>query len=184
MARARRAWKWVVPAARMSTIGTSGQDVREWRRMRAWELHEEGWSGKDIAEALKVSAAAVSGWLKRPRMSGIEALRRRPAPGPTPKLTAEQRAQLPDLLAKGAETYGFVGNVWTTKRVAAVIKRVYSVSYHPAHISRLLRQDRLSLQTPIRRASQRDEATIAVWRKETSPALQAKPRRSGARSSS
>jgi transposase len=168
----------------MSTVGTSGQDVREWRRMRAWELHEEGWSGKDIAEALKVSAAAVSGWLKRARRSGIEALRRHPAPGPTPKLTAEQRAQVPDLLAKGAEAYGFVGDVWTTKRVAVVIKRVLGVSYHPAHLSRLLRQEGLSLQKPIRRASQRDEAKIAAWREETWPALQAKPRRRSARSSS
>ncbi len=168
----------------MSTVGLSGQDLREWRRMRAWELHEEGWSGKDIAEALKASAAAVSGWLKRARMGGIEALRRRPAPGPTPKLTAEQRAQLPDLLAKGAEAYGFVGDVWTTKRVAAVIKRVFSVSYHPAHISRLLRQEGLGLQKPIRRASQRDEAKIAAWREETWPALQAKPRPRTAPSSS
>ena len=61
--------------------------------MRAWELHEEGWSGKDVAEALKVSAAAVSGWLKRARMGGIEGLRSRPAAGPTPKLTAERRAR-------------------------------------------------------------------------------------------
>ena len=85
--------------------------------MRAWELHVEGWSGKDIAEALKVSAAAVSGWLRRARTGGMEALRRHPAPGPTPKLTAEQRAALPGLLAKGAEAYGFIGDLWTTKSV-------------------------------------------------------------------
>ncbi len=151
--------------------------------MRAWELHQEGWSGKDIAEALKVSAAAVSGWMKRARTGGIEALRRHPAPGPTPKLTAERRAQLPDLLAKGAEAYGFVGDVWTTKRVAVVIRRIWAVSYHPAHVSRLLRQQGLSLQKPIRRASQRDEAAIAAWRDETWPALQAKLRRRVARSS-
>ena len=152
--------------------------------MRAWELHEVGWSGKDIAAALRVSAAAVSGWVKRARMGGIEALRRRPAPGPTPKLTAAQRARLPDLLAQGAEAHGFVGDVWTTKRVAAVIKRVLGVRYHPAHLSRLLRQEGLSLQKPIRRASQRDEAAIAAWRDETWPALQAKPRRRSAPSSS
>jgi transposase len=168
----------------MSTVGTGGQDIREWRRMRAWELHRAGWSGKDIATALAVSRAAVSGWLKRARSGGVEALRRHPAPGPTPKLTEAQRAGLPDLLARGAEAYGFIGNVWTTKRVAAVIKRVFGVSYHPAHISRLLRQEGLSVQKPIRRASQRDEAAIAAWREQTWPALLAKPRRRSARSSS
>ena len=161
-----------------------GQDVREWRRLRAWELHEAGWSGKAIAEALKASQAAVSTWLKRARSGGIEALMRHPPPGRAPKLRAAQRAQLPALLAKGADAYGFIGEVWTTKRVAAVIKRVFGVSYHPAHISRLLRREGLSVQQPIRRASQRDEAAIAAWRDQTWPALSAKPRPSSARSSS
>ena len=168
----------------MSTTSTSGQDIREWRRLRAWALHQEGWSGKEIAAALAVSRAVVSGWLKRARAGGVEALRRRPASGPAPKLTAAQRASLPDVLARGAEAYGFVGEVWTTRRVATVIKRVFGVSYHPAHISRLLRQEGLSVQKPIRRASQRDEAAIAAWRDQTWPALQAKPRPSSARSSS
>jgi transposase len=162
----------------------AGQDIREWRRMRAWELHTEGWSGKDIAAALKVSTGAVSGWLKRARTAGVEALRRRPAPGPMPKLTAEQRAQLPDLLAKGAEAYGFIGDVWTTKRVAVVIKREFGVRYHPAHISRLVRREGLSLQKPIRRATQRNEAAIAAWQAERWPALQAKPGPKSAPSSS
>jgi transposase len=168
----------------MSTTGMSGQDVREWRRLRAWDLHQQGWTGKDIAAALAVSRAAVSGWLKRARAGGVEALRRHPAPGPTPKLTETQRAGLPDILARGAEAYGFIGQVWTTKRVAAVIKRRFGVSYHPAHISRLLRQEGLSVQKPIRRASQRDERAIAAWRDQTWPALQAKPRPRSARSSS
>jgi transposase len=162
----------------------SGQDAREWRRMRAWELHEAGWTGRAIATALKVSEGAVSGWLKRARVAGIEALRRHPAPGPTPKLTAEQRARLPALLATGAEAYGFIGDVWTTKRVAVVIKRSFDVRYHPAHVSRLLRQEGLSLQKPIRRATQRNEAAIAAWQAERWPALLAKPRSRTARSSS
>ncbi len=168
----------------MNSTRPTGQDIREWRRIRAWELHQEGWTGKAIAEALKVSAAAVSGWLKRARAGGVEALRRRPAPGPTPKLTAEQRAQLPDILARGAEAYGFVGDVWTTKRVAAVLGRVLGVGYHPAHLSRLLRKEGLSVQKPIQQASQRDEAKVRAWREETWPALQAKPRPRSAPSSS
>ena len=159
----------------MSRIPTTGQDVREWRRLRAWELHQAGWRGKAIAAALAVSAGAVSGWLKRARAAGVDALRRRPAPGPTPKLTAEQRTALPDFLARGAEAYGFVGDVWTTRRVAAVIKQELGVCYHPAHISRLVRQQGLSLQKPIQRATQRDETRIAAWRDQTWPALQAKP---------
>lgn len=169
----------------MSDTGISSrQDVREWRRVRAWELHQEGWTGRAIAVALKVSEGAVSGWLKRARAGGVAALRRHPAPGATPKLTAQQRARLPDLLAKGAEAYGFVGAVWTTKRVVVVIQRTFGVRYHPAHVSRLLRREGLSLQKPRTRATQRNEAQVAAWQAERWPALLAKPRRRAARSSS
>ena len=166
----------------MTTTAAASTDVNEWRRLRAWELHQQGWTGRAIATALGVTPGAVSQWLKRARACGVEALRRRPPPGATPKLTAEQRTAVPTLLARGAEAFGFVGDVWTTKRVAAVIQRELGVSYHPAHISRLVRAMGWSLQRPRRRASQRNEAAIATWKMERPPALEAKPRRRGARS--
>ena len=144
--------------------------------MRALELDEQGWSGQKIAEALGVTPGAVSQWRKRAREGGREALRAQPPPGPTPRLTDEQRAMLPDLLAKGAEAYGFIGNVWTTKRVAVVIRRQYGVSYHPAHISRLLRAIGWSVQRPIKRARQRNDTAIATWQDERRPAPQVKPK--------
>ena len=105
------------------------------------------------------------------REGGIEALRRHPPPGPATKLTRSQLAQLPSLLAPGAEAYGYRGDVWSTKRVAEVIWRTFGVSYHPAHVSRLLRAVRLSVQQPVERATQRDEQAIAAWRDEQWPAL-------------
>src|SRR6266851_8968730 len=96
-------------------------DWREERRKRAWKLKEQGWQQKDIATALGVSEGAVSQWLKRGRELGVEALNAHPPTEVTPRLSAEQKAQLPELLAKGAEAYGFRGDVWTASRVAQVI---------------------------------------------------------------
>ena len=160
------------------------RDWREGRRLRAWALHEAGWPGRRIAEALGVTPGAVSQWLARGRSGGREALRTQPRPGKQPRLTAEQRAQIPTLLAKGAEAHGFVGDVWTTRRVATVIQRAFGVRYHPAHVSRLLRRIGWTLQKPIRRASQRDEAVVTAWREAEWPALQAKLRRRSVPSSS
>ncbi len=153
--------------------------VNQWRRDRACVLHQAGWTGRAIAQALGVTEGAVSQWLKRAREGGPEALGVRIPPGPTPKLTAEQRAQLPKLLAYGAEAYGFLGDVWTTKRVAALIKQEFGIRYHPAHVSRLLRAVGWSPQKPLRRATQRDEAAIARWTTARWPALLAKPNASG-----
>src|SRR3712207_3297725 len=148
---------------------------REGRRLRAWELHQHGWKQKDIAAALGVTQGAVSQWLKRGREGGIAALRRRTAPGAVPRLTTEQRGQLIDALAKGAPAFGFVGAVWTTKRSAAIIQARFGVSYHPAHVSRLVRALGQSVQLPVTQATQRDEAAIQTWWKERWPALKKRP---------
>lgn len=162
-------------------VASPRQQLNEWRRLRAWALAREGWSGRAIAQALGVTPGAVSQWLKRARAGGAQALAHRMPPGPPSKLTAEQKAQVVGLLEQGAEAHGFLGAVWTTKRGAVLIKRALGVQDHPAHLSRLLRELDWSVQKPIRRATQRNAATIEQWWTERWPTLQAKPKASGAR---
>jgi transposase len=148
------------------------RDVREYRRLRAWELKQQGWKQKEIAEALGVTPGAVSQWVKRAREGGgKEALRRRPAPGAKSRLSQAQKSKIPALLAKGAQAYGFRGDVWTRKRVAAVIRREFGVTYAPGHVGRILRALGLSLQKPAKRAAQRDEEAIQPWVEEAWPTL-------------
>src|SRR5438067_12447716 len=113
-------------------------DWREERRLRAWKLKEQGWQQKEIARALGVSQGAVSQWLKRGREGGIEALNAHPPKGMSPRLTAEQKAQIPALLAKGAQAYGFRGDVWTASRVAKVIEQNFGIHYHRDHVERMM----------------------------------------------
>ena len=156
-----------------NSLSTEATDWREGRRLRAFELKQEGWSQQRIAEALGVSKGAVSQWMKRARDGGggPQALKRRPAPGATPRLSDQERARLPELLAQGAPAHGFRGEVWTCERVATVIRKEFGVSYHPAHVSRVVRALGLSLQKPQRRAKQRDEEAIERWKEERWPSL-------------
>src|SRR5258708_9649003 len=101
----------------MSTKTSPQTDWREQRRLQALKLSEHGWRQNKIAEALGVSEGAVSQWLKKAKMQGAEALRHQPPPGRPSKLSADQWEQLPVLLAKGPEAFGFRGQVWTTERV-------------------------------------------------------------------
>ena len=140
-------------------------------------MKAKGWSQQKIAEALGVTAGAVSQWMRREREGGEAALKSRPRPGAEPRLTAEQRAQIPEVLAQGAEAFGFRGDVWTAKRVATVIQREFGVRYHPNHVGKLLRAAGWSVQKPIERASQRNEAAIEAWRTERWPALKRGPTR-------
>jgi transposase len=153
------------------TLSSGATDWREGRRLRAFELKERGWKQTQIADALGVTEGAVSQWMKRAREEGVEGLRHKPPPGATPRLSEEARAKLPELLAQGAEAHGFRGKVWTCERVATVIRREFGVSYHPAHVSRLLKALRQSLQKPQRRAEQRDEEAIEHWKEKKWPSL-------------
>src|SRR5215212_8737503 len=93
-----------------NSLSKEATDWREGRRLRAWELKQEGWSQQRIAEALGVSKGAVSQWMKRARDGGgVQALRRQPAPGAPPRLSEQQRAKVPKLLERGAEAHGFRG---------------------------------------------------------------------------
>ncbi len=153
------------------TLSSQASDWREGRRLRAFELKERGWKQTEIADALGVTEGAVSQWMKRAREEGVEGLRHKPPPGATPRLSKDERAKLPELLAQGAQAHGFRGEVWTCERVATVIRREFGVSYHPAHVSRLLKALRQSLQKPQRLSEQRDEEAIEHWKEQRWPSL-------------
>src|SRR5215207_6822955 len=161
----------------MDTTRSAFRDWKEWRRMRALNLRHEGWSQRAIAEALDVSAPAVSQWLAAAERDGPDALRSHPAPGRACRLTAEQKHLIPEFLWHGPEAYGFRGQVWTCARVARVIEEEFGVGYHKDHVGRLLRELRWTPQMPIRRAIQRDEDAIRRWRADVWPDLLRRARR-------
>ena len=151
--------------------GAFTPEQKEYRRLRAWQMYQEGWTQAQIAHALAVTSGAVAQWIVRARKDGAESLKRRIASGPTPRLDEEQLKRLDELLRRGAEAFGFRGAVWTQERVACVIEREFGVSYHWAHMYRILRRIGFSQQKPIRRATQRKEAAIKEWQEERWPAL-------------
>jgi transposase len=102
-------------------------------------VNKRAGNSKTSRPPLGVTSGAVSQWLTRARVEGVEdGLRRHPAAGPTPKLSPQQLAQLPALLDRGAEAYGFRGQGWTCKRVGEVIRHAFGVTYDPSPVGRML----------------------------------------------
>jgi transposase len=162
----------------MAMLRPASPDWKEIRRWRALDLKREGWKQQDIAQALGVTAGAVSQWLTAVHTQGEQALRARPHPGAPSRLWETQKALLPDFLSHGAEAYGFRGEVWTCARIGKVIEWEFGVSYHKAHVSRLLQELEWTPQKPIQRAAQRDETRIADWRTQVWPELKKRRKRS------
>jgi transposase len=143
----------------------------EARRLAAIPLLERGETLSSVARTLGVSRQAVFVWNRQFERRGAAGLRRRPRPGRPTKLARSQLAQLPRLLARGAEVYGFSSPIWTTQRVADLIGRRFRVRYDRDHVCRLLHRFGWSWQKPARRARERDEAAIQRWVKHTWPRI-------------
>ena len=137
---------------------------QEARRLRAWELVQEGWKHADVARTLGVTRGAVSQWVRRAREGGAEALRRSKPPGGRPKLTGAQLALLPDLLERGPSAFGFCGEGWTRRRAAWVMEREFGATYDPSQVGRILKGCGFRPEPQARRAGQRDEEVIRQWR--------------------
>jgi transposase len=148
------------------------RDRLEVRRLRAAELFAAGVRQAEVARQLEVSAQAVSVWHTRWQTGGTDALRSRGPSGPTPRLSDAQLAVVEQALLEGAGAHGFTGELWTLDRIATVIQRLTGVRYHPAWVWAVLHH-RLgwSVQRPVRRAAERDQAAIDRWVKERWPQI-------------
>ncbi len=127
-----------------------------------------------IAKAVNLSPGRVSQILKFIKESGGQI----PSPtykGARMKLTDSQIEQLEDDLAQGAEANGFEGEIWTGKRISALIKEHFKVSYHPNHMPKLLRAMGYSLQKPRTEDFRKDPAEVEKWKKERLPAIKKSP---------
>jgi transposase len=95
-------------------------------------------------------------------------------------LSPEQVAVLEQELAVGPVAHGWPDQTWTLARIVEVARRRFEVSYLLPGMWRLLRRNGWSHQQPARRATERDEAAVAVWRREVWPQLGAPRRRTTA----
>jgi transposase len=111
----------------------------EYRRQLAGKLLAEGMGVRAIARLLAVVPGTVSRWKQALNHGGPQALQATPHRGPRPRLSQTQKARLLTLLRKGPRKAGYPTEVWTYRRVAEVIRRHFEVSYHPAHVGRLVR---------------------------------------------
>ena len=141
--------------------------------MKAIEMlrEDKNLTQAEVASRVGVTKGAVAQWVAAYRAGGRKALKSRHRSGRPPKLERKVLKRLPRILLEGAEAHGFETDVWTTSRIAKVIKQEFGVSYHPDHVGRLLHQLGLSWQKPMVRAKERDDEAIRKWVREEWPRL-------------
>lgn len=143
----------------------------EARRLRAAELLRERKPLTEVARLVGASLSSVKRWKRALADGGKAALAAKPHPGPTPRLTLDQKQELVAILKRGPVAAGYKTDLWTCKRVAEVVRKQFGVKYHPDHLGRLLHDLGFSPQKPQQVAREQDAAAVERWRKRDWPRI-------------
>lgn len=141
---------------------------REKVRLEAGELFAQGWSDREVAEELRVTRMSANRWRRAWQVAGSQGLRSR-GPASRPRLSQEQFARLEAALERGPLAHGWRDQRWTLARVKTVIGRMFHVSYSVPGVWKLLHRGGWSCQIPARRAIERDDEAVEVWKAEVWP---------------
>ena len=149
----------------------------EARRRRAVSLVAEGRTHTEVALLVGATQSSVSKWVRAHAAGGAAALNAKPNAGGQPKLKPGQAKGLARLLHRGARAEGYPNELWTLGRIAKVISKHFGVKLDQSNVWRHLRRMGWSAQRPERRARERDEKAIQIWRKRTWPRIKKGPGR-------
>ena len=146
------------------------ETVAEFKRRRAAQLMVEGEFPELIARFLGTTVSFVHRWHEQ-FLVGRGFKSKAPSGRPR-KLSTEQIEALRELLTKGAVANGWHNELWTSARVAAVIRKHSKIKYAHSHAWRILRRYLgWTAQRPVQRLAQRNEAAIARWKAEEFPRI-------------
>lgn len=127
------------------------RDEMESRRLMAAQDLQTGLSQSQIARKFGVSRTTASRWYRALSGKGVEALRKRRAPGRPCRLTSTQLAEITALYKAGPRASGFETDRWTTLRFSEVIDRNFGIRYDPDHVGRIMHRLGLRERTRTRR---------------------------------
>ena len=145
------------------------------RRLQSAALFKAGQRPGAVARKLAVSRTAASQWFADWTAKGKSGLQGANRTGRPRKLSSEQLSQLEAMLLQGPPAHGYATVLWTLPRIAAVVRKRFQVSYHPAHVWRLLGELNWSCQRPECRARERDEKAIRRWLRCNWPRIKKRP---------
>jgi transposase len=154
----------------MRTKGTATELQK--RRELAVQRVKDGYRVADVAAFLGVDVSSVNKWVSAERMLGAEGLKAKPAKGRHRKLSPRQEHTVLSWFTQSARRFGFLTELWTAPRVAALIKKRWNIDFHPRYLNHWLAQRHITPQKPARVARERNQKEIDRWTREEWPRIQ------------
>jgi len=141
----------------------------EQRRLQAVKLFERGRSKAEVARQFGVSNESAGRWHKAWKAGGRKALKHSGQVGRKSRLQPLDRVKLAADLQRGPQqTLGYATALWTLPRIVALIGQEFGCRYSTSQA---------------RRALERDDKKIRLWKERRWPAIKKKPVNKGEPSS-
>jgi transposase len=140
----------------------------------AQDLLESDKTQAQIAEDHGATPSTVSRLKSTLEEEGFEAFESTIHEGnqnPDSELDEQAREQLVGLLEERAQAHGWETDLWTSKRVAALIEDHFEIDYTPRHCSRILRELGYRPVKPRDEAAEKDPEAKSHWLNEEAEEL-------------
>lgn len=157
------------------------RETQEAIRIRAVSAVRSGESPEVVAKTLGINRSTIYDWLAKHRDGGPSALKRRKAPGRTPKLDGKKINWIYTTIAsKNPRQLQFEFALWTREMIQQLIWDKFKIKLSLPSIGRLLAQLGFTCQKPLYKAIQKDESLIKEWLKTTFPKIKKRANSEGA----
>lgn len=152
----------------MEGLGHSTLEVR----VRGVQAVLAGTPITHVARAFGVDRTSIHRWLRRYRETGDNGgLQRRPVSGRPRKLQCISGYNLKRIVLAPASRFGFETDLWTVRRLHAVLVDRFNTDVSEDTVWRRLRDVGLTWQTPEREYFQADAKERQRWQRETLPKI-------------
>jgi transposase len=153
----------------LATESILTRDEMESRRLMAAQDLQMGVSQSKVARKYGVSRTTASRWHRALSGTGVEALRKRRAPGRPSRLSKDQLQGVAEIYHAGPRAAGYDADRWTTQRLAEAIYAKFAVRYDPDHVGRIMH--RLGLRDRKRAIERQADNTLPAPLPEVMPEL-------------
>ena len=152
-------------AAELRRRGRQEADRAAAARMMAIANALEGMTRAAAARLAGKERQALRDAVLRYNAEALDGLHDRPRSGAKPRLDDKQMAQLRQIVVDGPDVEKTGLSVWTLAELCGEVKRRWNVSYHAAHMSKLMRRLGLSRQKARPSHPKADPAAREAWSK-------------------
>lgn len=140
-------------------------DVRAARRMLAIASALDGMSRAEAARAAGMDRQALRDWVVRYNEHGLDGLYDRWGDGRPPRLSAQEQAELLDIVLAGSDPERMGISAYTRDDLVAICEERFGKSFHVSSMSRILKRLGLSRQKARPSHPKKDPAAQAAFKK-------------------